>query len=62
MERVVTLPPEMARGLVARRQRVAGQCVICGQPFGPSYAARRYCSNRCRQQAKYARRRGRPPA
>lgn len=39
---------------VALRRRISHTCPICGQVF-TAYTTAMYCSNKCRQAAKYAR-------
>lgn len=41
-------------GIVALRRRVPHTCSICGQGF-TAYTTAVYCSNKCRQAAKYRR-------
>jgi hypothetical protein len=36
--------------LAAKRRRVQGACVVCGQPFEGT-TKRRYCSHACQQRA-----------
>lgn len=45
---------ELGRLFVARRQRAPYTCSVCGAE-AVGYVGARYCSNRCRQRAKYAR-------
>lgn len=40
--------------IVALRRRIPHTCPICGQSF-TAYTTAVYCSNRCRQAAKYRR-------
>jgi predicted nucleic acid-binding Zn ribbon protein len=46
--------------LAALRRHVAHTCAVCGKAFSGLSRAR-YCSNRCRQAAKYARQRSARP-
>jgi hypothetical protein len=43
-----------ARQLAALRRRHSKECAVCGKGF-KAIAKARYCSNACRQRAKYAR-------
>ncbi len=43
-------PGEIGRRLAAMREKVEGNCKVCGQPFLGT-TKRRFCSSRCRQQA-----------
>jgi hypothetical protein len=44
----------LARGLAARRRRIAHVCPVCGKTFTGTVRAR-YCSDACSQRATYAR-------
>ena len=48
------LAAELGRVFAQLRERVTIHCAVCGAPR-VAYATAKYCSNRCRQQAKYAR-------
>jgi predicted nucleic acid-binding Zn ribbon protein len=43
-----------ARQLAALRRRHSKECAVCGKGF-KAIATARYCSNACRQRAKYQR-------
>jgi hypothetical protein len=43
-----------ARELAALRRRHSKECAVCGKGF-KAIATARYCSNACRQRAKYKR-------
>ena len=46
-----------ASALAAQRRRVSHTCPVCGKSFTALKTAR-YCSNACRQKAKYRRGKG----
>jgi predicted nucleic acid-binding Zn ribbon protein len=48
-----------ARQLAALRRRHSKECAVCGKGF-KAIATARYCSNACRQRAKYKRSKGKP--
>jgi len=48
-----------ASELAAQRRRVSHTCPVCGATFTAIKTAR-YCSNACRQKAKYRRGKGAP--
>lgn len=43
------------RALSLQRHRVEKPCAICGTIMEQAYTRQRFCSNRCRQKAKYQR-------
>jgi len=51
---------QVAKEVAARRRRVKGSCVICGQEF-EGLTRRMYCSNRCAVRAYRQRRKKAPP-
>jgi hypothetical protein len=48
---------EFARGLAARRKRVATRCAVCGAELVDVTTRRRFCSNRCAVRAHRQRQR-----
>lgn len=50
-------PGEAGANLAAQRSTATHKCIICGDEFEARVAkvAAKYCSNRCRQRAKYQR-------
>jgi len=47
-------PQDMA-ATAALRKRLDKRCLQCGEPMPNALKIAKYCTNRCRQRAKYAR-------
>lgn len=53
-QRTTSMTDPSGRALAAQRRQVSHTCPVCGQTFTALKTAR-FCSNRCRQAAKYQR-------
>lgn len=47
------LPPKAHDVKIRRESWYERSCKLCGQPFGTTYASKEYCSRKCKDRARY---------
>lgn len=52
-EQLRAILAESARRMADRRQKVTRACMACGTAIPDTLTSRRYCSEACRQRARY---------